>query len=136
MAIIKWTTSMDINISDIDIQHRKLGDIINKLHDAMKERKTDQVMGGIIRELVTYTDTHFKYEEKNYLEKFDYPDIDEHKKKHRAFVQKISDFETSFKNGKLMLSMEIITFLKDWLIKHIQGTDQEYSNYFKSKGLI
>ena len=131
MALIRWDEKYSVNIVAIDTEHKRLVELINKLHDSMRDRKTDQVLGTIVSELVQYTKTHFATEE-NFLSKNGYPKLNDHKKEHKDFIQKISDFEDGFKNGKLMLSMEIISFLKDWLIKHIQGSDKEYGDYFSS----
>ena len=30
------------------------------------------------------------------------------------------------KNGSAQVSMELLNFLRDWLIHHIQGTDHQY----------
>ena len=34
------------------------------------------------------------------------------------------------------LSMEVMNFLKNWLIKHIQGTDRKYGPFLRSHGLV
>ena len=134
MALIKWKDQYSVGITKIDNEHMKLVDLINKLHESMRDQKTNEVLGSIISELVDYTKFHFSTEE-NYFAMYNYPETESHKKAHRAFVNKISDFEKGFKTGKLMLSMEIINFLKEWLVKHIQVTDKSYSDFLIAKGL-
>ncbi len=58
-----------------------------------------------------------------------------HKKEHDDFVAKVVNFKKGLEDGRLFLSTEITDFLKDWLVKHIQGTDQKYSSFFQEKGL-
>ena len=69
------------------------------------------------------------------MEKAGYKDIEEHKKQHVAFVEKITKTYDDYKNGKLIMSIDICNFLQDWLIHHIQGTDQKYSQIMVDSGL-
>ena len=134
MALIKWDDSFSVKVAEIDRQHQKLISMINELNDAMKQGKGKDILGKIVNGLISYTATHFKTEE-NYFERFGYPDADQHKKEHIAFVQKVSDFKNGFEKGKLSLSIEVMNFLSDWLQNHIKGTDKKYSQFFNGKGL-
>jgi hemerythrin len=44
-------------------------------------------------------------------------------------VKKVGAFKDDHAKGKLCLSIEIMTYLSDWLIKHIQVTDKKYVPY-------
>ena len=132
--IVTWDDKYSVNVSEIDNQHKKLVDLINKLHDAMKQGKSKEVLSEIISELINYTDVHFKTEEK-YFDKFNYPKSDAHKTLHKNFVDKVLDFKNKYESGNAALSIEIINFLKDWLINHINGSDKEYSSFFNEHGL-
>ena len=134
MALIKWDDSFSVKVAEIDRQHQKLISMINELNDAMKQGKGKDILGKIVNGLISYTATHFKTEE-NYFERFGYPDANQHKKEHIAFVQKVSDFKNGFEKGKLSLSIEVMNFLSDWLQNHIKGTDKKYSQFFNGKGL-
>jgi hemerythrin len=134
MSLINWEESLSVKVSEIDSQHKKLIELINKLHDAMKERKASQVLSEVIDELVDYALSHFQTEEK-YFEKFGYLKATAHKKEHKDFVNKVAAFKNDFSKGKAMLSMEIMEFLKAWLINHIKKIDMAYSDFFIEKGL-
>jgi hemerythrin len=134
MALINWDDSLSVNVAEIDQQHKRLIGMINELNDAMRMGKGKDVLGKIINSLFTYTATHFKTEEK-YFAQFGYPDTENHKKEHTAFVQKVSDFKDGFEKKKLSLTIEVMDFLSDWLKNHIKGTDKKYSQIFNEKGL-
>lgn len=134
MALIIWDESLSVHVKKIDEQHQKLIQLINDLHEAMRQRKTNEALGKIIDELIAYTTSHFLTEE-TYFEQFQYIDRLAHKRRHSEFVKKVGEFQKEFTSGKLMLSMEIMTFLKDWLVNHIQGEDKKYVPLFKEKGL-
>ena len=134
MSLISWSEALSVKINQIDAQHKKLVDLINSLHDAMKQRKANEVLGGIIESLVNYAVEHFRTEEK-YFDEFGYLKATQHKKEHKDFVTKVAAFKTDFDKGKKMMSMEVMDFLKDWLLNHIKKTDMAYSDFFVEKGL-
>ena len=39
-------------------------------------------------------------------------------------------------DGKLSLPIEVIQFLKEWLLKHIVGSDKKYTPYMADKAVI
>ncbi|MGV0952231.1 MAG: bacteriohemerythrin, partial [Azonexus sp.] len=134
MPLITWNDSYSVKIREIDRQHLKLVQIINDLNDAMQEGKANDVLAKILRELVSYTKTHFTAEEK-YLEQYGYPDVSAHKRKHSDFVEKISELRDNFASGRLGVSIETMKFLMDWLLQHIKGADMKYAPFLAGKGV-
>ncbi len=134
MNKIIWNASFSVNVSEIDHQHQKLIEMINEFNDAIKEKKDHDLLGKIISGLISYTETHFKTEEK-YFEQFSYPDTKEHIKEHESFIQKISDVIDELETGKQTLSHDILNFLSEWVENHIKGTDKKYASFFNEKGL-
>jgi len=134
MALIHWNDSLSVNISEIDRQHQQLVGMINELYEAMTLGKGKEAVGSIINRLLSYAETHFRTEE-NYFERFSYPQAAEHKQEHADFTEKVADFRSGFVSGRLRLSIEVMNFLSDWLRKHIQGSDKNYSPFLNQKGL-
>jgi hemerythrin len=134
MPLIKWDSSYNLDIAKIDMQHQKLVRLINELHDAMLAGKAKDKVGNIIFSLVEYTKTHFNDEEQIF-DKHGYPGSFAHKQEHKRFVSEISKFSDDFDKGDLMLSMKVMNFLKDWLVKHIKGTDKNYVPFLAAKGV-
>jgi len=134
MPIITWNDSYSVNVAEIDRQHQKLTAMINDLNDAMSAGKGKDVLGDIISGLISYTRTHFKTEER-YFDRYGYPEAEQHKEEHKKFVSTVQKFQNQFQDGQMMLTIDIMTFLSDWLLKHIQGSDQKYSQFFNEHGL-
>ena len=134
MPLINWDSSYNLNIAKIDMQHQKLVRIINDLHEAMLSGKAKDKIGAIIFNLVEYTKTHFTDEE-NIFDKHGYPGSFAHKQQHKKFVEEISKFSQDYDKGDLLLSMKMMNFLKDWLLKHIKGTDKNYAPFLAAKGV-
>jgi hemerythrin-like metal-binding protein len=134
MALITWTDALSVNIKEIDVQHQRLVELINKLHDSMKAGKGIDVLGPILSDLVRYTISHFATEE-TYFRKFAYPEFEQHKKEHDDLTRKAKALKASFDQGKQTISIEVLYFLKDWLNNHILKTDKQYNPFLNSKGL-
>ena len=127
MALITWNEDYSVKIEAMDKQHIILVDLINQLFDALKAGKAKDEMGKILQALIDYTVTHFKSEEA-WMEKHGYADMVGHKQEHQKFVDKVVQFQADFNSGKATVSYDIMNFLKDWLVNHIQGTDKKYSS--------
>ncbi len=134
MAFMEWNDSLSVRIDEIDQQHKKLIELLNTLYDAMSEGKGRDVLADIIKELKDYTVYHFGTEEK-YLREFNCDVYEEHKAIHDKFVNEVLEFEKKFLEGSLILSIEVATFLKNWVSNHILGDDKKYIECFKANGL-
>jgi len=135
MPIMKWSDDLSVRIAEIDQQHQRLIDLINNLHDAMLNKKGKEIVSQIIDELAAYTVYHFQTEEK-YMKQFNYLGQISHKREHDSFISKVDSFQKDYDAGKLGLSLEIMTFLRDWVTGHIKGTDKKYSDIFTAHGLM
>lgn len=128
-VLIPWGPSYMIGIKVVDQQHKVLVDLINKLHKTRMHGEDIKEMGAIFDELIAYTQTHFSDEEV-LQQKAGYPDYANHKQIHIKFVQKMRDFGDDLKTGKLQAA-DLMRFLSDWLISHIQRIDTKYVPYMK-----
>ncbi|WP_235809572.1 bacteriohemerythrin [Methanofollis ethanolicus] len=131
---MNWSDDLSVGVSEIDEQHKKLVAQINTLHDAMRSGQGKDVLEKILGELAAYTQYHFTAEEE-YMQKFGYPAYAPHKKEHVAFVTKIATFQEAYAAEKLGLSIEVMTFLRDWVAGHIRGSDTHYTACFREHGL-
>lgn len=129
-TLIPWTDNFIIDSSIIDLQHKKLIDLINKLYSAFLEGQANNILSSIIDELADYTIYHFK-EEEDFFERINYYRKDIHKKQHADFVQTVLDFKTKLSKHDVGLSYEIMNFLRDWLQKHILEADKKYVPYLE-----
>ncbi len=134
MNLIKWNDSFSVNVEEIDKQHQTLVAMINELHDAMGQGKGGAILSKIVDDLIGYTATHFKTEEKYFIQ-FGYVDTDSHVKEHAAFVKTVTEFKAGVDSGKIFLTSEVMNFLSDWLQNHIKRTDRKYSECFNQNGL-
>lgn len=134
MDLITWNEALSVNIKEINDQHKKLINMINDLNSAMGSGKGKEIMGNVLTGLVDYTKNHFATEE-GLMQKYLYPGYLTHKAEHDKLTQQVLDIVTKFKEGKSIVTVEVMNFLKNWLSNHIQAVDKKYTSHLNAKGV-
>ncbi|MCP3850161.1 MAG: hemerythrin family protein [Gammaproteobacteria bacterium] len=129
-----WKDEYSVGVEEMDNDHKKLLNLINQLQTAVHYYTGQEFEQKALDELVDYTKTHFKKEEK-LMEDNGYADLEAHKKQHEMFIGKINDFLVQYTQNSEVTVVDTLEFLKDWLIKHINGTDKEYGKVLNEKGV-
>ncbi|MBS4535049.1 hemerythrin family protein [Clostridium sp. D2Q-14] len=136
--MFKWKDDFSCNIEEIDKQHQRLFEIGRNLYTLVTSKDDldhyDEIM-AIMKELEDYTIYHFDYEEK-LMEKYDYDQLEEHKKQHVMFVERIKELQTEdidLKQDKVV--MDALMFVADWIEKHILKIDHKYKDMLNEKGV-
>lgn len=130
--LFPWSAKLVLGIDTIDEQHKKLVELINTLHQAMKAKAGSKEAGAILDSLSEYTVYHFDFEEKIFADS-NYAKTREHKEYHRKLVESVVTFQKDFKAGRAGLTMDLMMFLTNWLKDHIMRTDREYVSFVKDK---
>ena len=134
MESYDWKEEYAIGIDNIDKQHKQWLNILNQLHIAYKENRHLSVMDSILQQLYDYTRYHFETEEK-LLEKLNYKAKQEHKQLHASFIKKLNKLSADHTNRKATLTYELLNFLRNWLLDHIQWEDKNYALVLKQNGV-
>jgi len=154
MGHIDWTEALSVGIDAIDLQHRRLLDIINRLDDAVAAGGHEGSMPGILAELEDYTRRHFSIEEEAFDETA-YPEAKGHKAEHAAFIGKLADFRKALAGpgagaaraasggssgaggpaagGELESEAAMLAFLRSWLTRHISFSDKRYKPWLAGR---
>ena len=124
-------TAYSIGIPEIDAQHKQLFDCIDWLEAAGDDRQRELAVYYVMDELRDYVRIHFSVEEV-VMRLFDYPERDKHAAEHRMFAARLETFEaTELKHD---VHSEAGKFLREWLVNHIQGSDQRYADFLLGTG--
>nr|WP_320016058.1 bacteriohemerythrin [uncultured Desulfobacter sp.] len=129
---IPWGDRFVIGIESIDTQHKHWVGILNDLHRAMKVKAGASECGPILEKLEDYTRFHFSHEE-DLFAAHGYLEAAAHEEHHRELIEKVKAYKQEFESGKAGLSIELLTFLTDWLKNHILTMDMAYGPYLKEK---
>lgn len=130
----EWTTAFATGVSRYDQQHKVLFNMVNELAEAMQQKRSKEAIGHVLKGLAEYTVNHFADEEKSF-DQTSYPEALQHKEHHKKLVAQVVDLIGKFNSGQAVLGQEVINFLQDWLVNHIQGVDKKYGPHFNKNGI-
>jgi hemerythrin-like metal-binding protein len=133
--ILPWKQAYSVGVANFDGHHRELVRLINEFHEAMAMARSREILDYVLDRLIKYAGYHFRAEE-SVMQAHAYPGLEVHKFEHRKFLHKVKSFHKDFLAGRSMPTIDVMVFLKDWLINHIQGTDQRYSPFLKGRGIV
>jgi hemerythrin len=134
MTVFTWSDEYSVQVTEMDDQHKVLFDLINQLHQAMMNGKGNDTLAPVLHGLKEYALSHFTAEEK-YMDMIRFSGLAEQKKEHQGFILKVEEYERQLTEGKLGLSINVLTFLRDWLIQHIRVSDKKYAEAFHHHGI-
>lgn len=131
---VNWDEKYSVGIDVIDQQHKQFVFIMDKLSTAIGKLEHKEVMSQILNDLDQYVIYHFGTEEK-YFREFNYLGAPEHIRAHHDFVERLKDIREKFAKDQLRLSLELISFMSDWLVNHVAEMDRKYTECFNEHGL-
>ncbi len=126
--MFRWTNEYSVNVPELDKEHQFLFEALNDFYEGLKQGVPKENLNKLVDSLVDYTQFHFRHEEE-IMTAANYPGLENHKNEHRQFIEKALEFSTKFKEGKLLISLEVTGFIKDWIVNHILNEDKKYSSY-------
>jgi hemerythrin len=132
---MEWNDSFSVNIRIVDEQHKRLVKLVGVLQKATDVDQQDQdFIKSILDELVEYTVKHFTVEEE-IMDIYNYPGLEDHKKEHKQFVDKVTNLVETYNSGEMILMHTVVSFLEKWIENHIKGSDQKIGPHCNSQGL-
>lgn len=129
-----WDEECRVGIHDIDEDHKVLVKLINDLYEAMQDGCGGAALIPIFSALKYYTETHFAREEEHMIA-CGVPDQEDHLREHQLMRDTLADLKSRHLAGEAAISLQTLTFLRDWLKTHIRGVDRAMAPYLKEKEL-
>lgn len=121
-AWIPWDESLSVGIDIIDEHHRYLFDLINDLYEVVTGKRGAREVARVIKALDAYAKVHFRSEEMM-MAHYAYEGIHRQELQHHAFEEKIREFYEELHANPLVAQFDVLSYLRDWLVKHIQVED-------------
>jgi diguanylate cyclase (GGDEF)-like protein/hemerythrin-like metal-binding protein/PAS domain S-box-containing protein len=124
--VFPWNKNFEVGIELIDLQHKELVKILNKLASHLANLSTPLILNEVFDELANYADYHFHSEEEIWKANFK-NDIWllTHQKTHSSFIAEVIRIKDNKDNKSLDdVIHDIVSFLSQWLAYHILDNDK------------
>lgn len=132
MTFFRWLDSYSVGVKEMDAQHRQLLELLEQLNESLKNGASEEVKEKIISSLIGFMVAHFAAEEK-IMQKYGYPGLPDHHRTHADIAAKIKILNARHEKLSSAVNPEFMTFLRTWLVSHIQGEDQAYGRFIAGR---
>jgi diguanylate cyclase (GGDEF)-like protein/hemerythrin-like metal-binding protein len=127
MESFSWNRNFETGLKEVDDQHRRLVDIINKFGESFAEGEIhSDSIENIFKELAEYADYHFREEEELMTRTpIDKRHRDFHIHEHKNFLGEVQALRSGLRPEDGNALKQLLDFLINWLAYHILGADQK-----------
>lgn len=131
---LSWFKDFSVGIKEIDVAHKELFEVYQRLYQLMKKGKGVEFYNEIVKFLQKYINNHFMNEEA-LQQKIGYKFYEEHHKIHEDFKESLRKIIAEHQSKEITNKdlIKINLFLKDWLMHHILIEDHKIGEFIKEK---
>lgn len=128
-----WREEFATGVEEIDEQHMILVETLNEARTLLAGGDDAEAIDEITRDLLSYALYHFETEER-LMSELGYEQSDAlasatHLAEHRGFSARVVTMRNGIRAGDTPGHDELLTFLEQWLIDHIQKTDRKLAGF-------
>ena len=134
MPVLAWSDEYSINVAEIDEQHKKLLDHVNRLHAGVEAQIDKRDLHQLVEELYEYASFHFASEEK-LMRQYEMDQIKKHHKEHKALLKYLNHICDAISQGKRPAFYSEYDVSNDWFLAHIMEFDKKMGAFLNSKGV-
>jgi hemerythrin len=130
--LFDFDSEFRLGIDLIDNEHIKLVDMLNAVHILLSDGKREEAKQYFNEMLSGYVTEHFANEEK-FMESFDFPFINEHRKIHENFKRSFQELRPRIESCDEAAFRNALSDAFTWIIGHIGKTDKKYAAFYLAK---
>ncbi len=132
----RWKKAYETGIPEIDIQHKKLFELLGEVLSMISEENTDASaeVEEVLDELEAYSVYHFRTEEQLMAE-WEYQGLEAHRSQHQEFIATLQSLMLKRKIQKQPeQTLDLLDFMLTWLTQHTLRSDLLYVAAQKKDG--
>jgi diguanylate cyclase (GGDEF)-like protein/hemerythrin-like metal-binding protein len=125
-----WSVTYSVGIQEIDDQHVHLAGLIDGLSTALRDGAAAAAVKAALVEVVDYAAFHFASEER-LMAQYRVSHLAQHRDVHRRLLEDIRHL--GLDNSPPSVSL-VLRYLREWLIRHVDGLDKAAGLEMIAKG--
>jgi hemerythrin-like metal-binding protein len=122
MALLEWKEEYATGIDDVDVEHKDLIDVINRLHELLLADDARLTVPAFFARLIDGVSAHFALEERIMGESA-YPELEAHRADHERLLDEIRDLVEAFRQAEEVDSVDLAMRLEPWFSHHFATHD-------------
>lgn len=134
MRTITWKEENSVGVKALDRQHQEVISYLNTLFEFFEDQQPE-LLKDLFLKLEHYAEEHFTSEE-DLFNKYKYQDKEAHIKEHDIYRNSMTRFRQKLESDDPSVSEDMLEFLADWWMGHIQGCDKEYTRFLNNNGVF
>lgn len=123
--------ALDIGIAEIDLQHRQLQTLLERLKQST-DKRYGYAADAILAELSIQTRIHFAVEE-SLMRLLSFPATEAHVEEHRLLTEQLEKLRKRAQDFDVADGLS--NFIQTWLINHVNDFDREFVGHFLARGV-
>ncbi len=133
MSILGWSKELSVDNVSCDAEHRKLFELLRKLHDAITIGCTRNTLNAIVADVLRTAELHFENEER-LMKEHGYAGYETHKAEHEKIARDVRTLVAALTAGKLVGKPDVALLPAQWLYSHIRTFDKLYTPHITHAG--
>ena len=132
MSTIVWRDEYNINVAELDAQHRRIAELVNALHEVVstQQGKADVVVA--LQALIEYTRMHFRTEER-LMQEYEYSEMEAHRQEHKDLLRQLDFIAHKLTGGVGPVFSADLDVSGDWVMIHLLGSDKRLGLFLNSR---
>lgn len=122
---------LEIGIAEIDLQHRQLRVLLERLEHSA-DMRYGYAANAILDELAIQTRIHFAVEE-SLMRLLSFPHADAHIAEHRRLTEQLEKLRKRAQDFEVAKGLS--SFIQTWLVNHVNDFDREFVGHFLARGV-
>ena len=128
MSLIEWKDEFSVGVTEVDLEHRDLIDLINDLHAVMGAGATQDKVVDTLGEIYTQISAHFALEEK-FMRNSKYPAYPSHKEDHEILLDQLRDIMDRVEDDGSFDEERLSAELEKWFSDHFRTHDSKLHHH-------